>query len=361
MPSFTTEYPALAGTVTFHGRTYSDEELGCVWFNWTCSGFSLRFRGSRLRALIRCIHGEMTAPMDNKTLTLYPVIGIHTDGGDARRIKLNEGEQWLELFEGDGGEHCIEVRKLSENAMGKCALCALETDGELLPPPSRPSFRLEFVGDSITCGYGNESSLPGFRSEDENGERSYAFLAAKEIGAEYSSVSVTGCCVTDPVCFPMMKNRGMDSLYPCCDAPLDRLLGRETREWDFSAAPSDAVVLNLGTNDATMIALQGFSEESAAAFRRDYLNLIRLIRKLNGPECLIICTLGSMDYYLWDDILAIVAEYAAESGDGRICCEKLGKLNHLSEGFGSDMHPSAMTHERMGKEMAAILRRHLGL
>ena len=104
-----------------------------------------------------------------------------------------------------------------------------------------------------------------------------------------------------------------------------------------------------------IFALQGFSAESTAAFRRDYRSLVEHIRRLNGPDTAIVCTLGSMDYYLWDEILSIVGEYVAESGDERIFCRKLGKLNHLSEGFGSDMHPSAITHQRMGRELAVIL------
>jgi hypothetical protein len=106
----------------------------------------------------------------------YPCIGVRNEAsgrnGFLARLKLTEPDSWQTLFEGAEDEHAVSVVKLSENARGKAGLCALETDGEFLPPVERrPPLRIEVVGDSISCGYGNESSEPGFRTEEENGER----------------------------------------------------------------------------------------------------------------------------------------------------------------------------------------------
>jgi hypothetical protein len=40
---------------------------------------------------------------------------------------------------------------------------------------------------------------------------------------------------------------------------------------------------------------------------------------------------------------------------------KFGKTRMWTEGMGADGHPSLKTHERMGHELAAALRMHLGL
>jgi len=352
----------MKDNVRFLGRCFEDADRQAVWFNWSLAGFALRFRGRELRACFISVDEDMTAPFEHEAVTLSPVIGVHVDGGELRRFKLSKPRQWLSIFSGEYGDHSAEIRKISENVMGKCALCALETDGEFLAPPSPAPLRIEFVGDSITCAYGVEATEPGFRTEDENSEAGYSFLAAKALGADYSAICVTGCGVAEPVYFPRMVNRGMLSMYAHTDTPLERLWGRTNfRCWDFSANPSDAIVINLGTNDANEISMLGFTRESVEHFRRSYRELLELIRRLNGPEPWLICTLGSMDYYLWDEILAVAHKFAEETGDKRIVCEKMGKLNSMTEGLGADTHPSAVSHRRMGLEMADILRRTLGI
>ena len=342
------------------GRCRKSEAEGLLWFNWTLSGFELRFRGKSLKACFAAMDEQMTAPFEHEPITLSPVIGWHTDGGELIRHKLTEKEQWLEIFCGDDGEHRALMRKISENVMGKCALIALETDGEFLPPPPPKALQLEFVGDSITCSYGNESVSDGFRTEEENSEIGYAHLAAKELEADLSIIAVTGCSVNEPIFFSRMVNRGMLSMYPFIDAPLERKKGSKCfREYDFAATPKDAIIVNLGTNDANECSNMLFPEDYPEYFRKSYRELIELIREKNGPEPWIICTLGSMDYYLWDEIISAVSAYAEDSGDKRIVWEKLGKLNTMTEGIGADGHPSKVSHERMGREMARIIRKTL--
>ena len=43
----------LNENVLLHGRTLLAD--GALWFNWSCSGFTLRFRGSSLKAAFRVI------------------------------------------------------------------------------------------------------------------------------------------------------------------------------------------------------------------------------------------------------------------------------------------------------------------
>lgn len=346
--------------LTLLGRNWTDGS-GTLWFNWSAAGFRLRFAGKTLKARLIARQDKMVAPFETDPLTLDPVIGVRSEGGSelALRKKLTEPEQWVTLFDGEAGEHLIEVRKLSENVMGKCGLAELETDGEFLPAPARKALQLEVVGDSITCGYGNEADKPGFRTEDENGLAAYGFLAAEELGMEYSAVSVSGCGVADPKWLPNMENRGMLTMYAYADAPMERSFGALQTEWDFAANPSRVIVINLGTNDANEIKMRNFAPEATAEFHANFRSLLKLIREKNGPEAKILCTLGSMDYYLWDEIRDIAGAYQAETGDREVYCAKLGAINQFAEGVGADTHPSAKTHLRMGKELAAAIRRIL--
>jgi hypothetical protein len=137
----------------------------------------------------------------------YPCIGIRDESqpgeGYLSRPLLEERDAAYTLFDGAEGEHTISVIKLSENSRGKSGLMELETDGEFLPPEEvKPSLYIEVVGDSISCGYGNESTEPGFRTQEENGERAYGALAAKELKADYSCIAVSGCSVAAPTWLP---------------------------------------------------------------------------------------------------------------------------------------------------------------
>jgi len=339
------------------GRIRPDPDGKALWFNWTASGFALRFHGSTLKVRLKGMPQPMTAPFLTEHIVVRPMIGVHADGGALQRISLDDSTREICVFDGPEGDHTIEIRKLSENVMGKCALVSAETDGTFLPPPKKSALRIEIAGDSITCGYGNEGTEPGLRTEEENAELTYGFLAAKELGADYSAVCVSGCGICDPSCFPALQNRGMDSLYPFADAPMDRILsGEPTLRWDFAAHPSDAVVLCLGTNDALEIAGCGFTEESFRRFRREYRALLENIRRCNGEKSWIVCALGPMDYYLWDEILELVQAYIRDTGDTRVKTLKFGMINAAIEGLGADGHPSLRTHRRMAAELTAFLR-----
>lgn len=351
--------PEFDGVVAFEGRSWTDAEKSTVWFNWSAAGFRVRFTGKTLKARFAVREEKLIAPFQQETVMLLPVVGVRVDGTQelAQRVKLETPEQWVTLFDGDAGEHTAEVLKLSENVMGKCGLMALETDGEFLAPCTEKRPLLEVVGDSITCGYGNETAEAGFRTEDENALAAYGYLAAQELGWDFSTICVSGCAVADSAWMPGMDNRGMLTMYAYADAPMDRALkNAEMKPWDFAGHPARVVVINLGTNDANEVKFSGFAPESVANFHANYKKLLKLIREQNGPETKILCTLGSMDYYLYDDIRDIAAEYQAETGDKEVYCKKFGAINMFGEGQGADTHPSAKTHARMGKELAAAVR-----
>ena len=79
-----------------------------------------------------------------------------------------------------------------------------------------------------------------------------------------------------------------------------------------------------------------------------------------GKDTLIVCSLGSMDYFLYDRLKAAVEEYKADTGDERVFAFKYLPINNMSEGVGAGGHPSMKTHLRMGKELAFRLRPWLG-
>lgn len=349
----------LLPLLTQHGRIRQDGD--CLFMNWTCSGFSVRFTGRTLKAKLRALGEKQPFPEDSPVE--YPWVGVTVDGGSTlvNRFVCTEGEAWYTLWESpDDGPHTVRLIKLTENARGKLGLLDLRTDGVLSAPPGEKRLQIEFIGDSITCGFGNEATdrdAP-FDPAEENGWITYAAIAARELGAEFSCVSVSGISVSAPE-KPMFSMKAMNELYAYTDRLYDDRIGCTLRKWDFSGHKKDLILLNLGTNDVNPIRFYKDLEQAdreEAHFIRQYQAFIRQIRALNGPDAKIVCTLGPLDYYLFDNIRTAVAEYRGETGDDRVYARKLIGVNLMTEGFGAVGHPSAKTHERVGHELALRLK-----
>ena len=342
-----------------HGRTRFQESHGALFFNWTCSGFSVFFRGSCLRAGFLALPDRQPFPPDAPED--LPMIGAVPEAGDTLggRWLLREGENILELFAGEEGPHTLRIVKLSENMRGKAALLFLETDGEFLPaPPAGDRMGIEFIGDSITCGFGNEA--PGrdslFDTREENGWIAFAAVCARNLGADCSMVSVSGISV-GAAKYPLFPGKNMEDLYEYTDLYCDERCGAAPEKWPF-ADRADWVVINLGTNDSARIwAARELSaaDEEADWFTERYTAFLRLVRSLR-PAARILCVLGPLDYFLYDRIEQAVGRYRAETGDSRVTALKLRGVNLITEGYGAVSHPSAATHLRMGLELAERIR-----
>lgn len=104
------------------------------------------------------------------------------------------------------GEHTVRLLKLTEATVGMPLLLkaiTLEGSGMWLPPPKLPSRRIEFIGDSITCGFGVTgqpyavTGKPGrFLTEEEDVTKTYAGITAAYFGADarYIAASGRGVC-----------------------------------------------------------------------------------------------------------------------------------------------------------------------
>ncbi len=347
------------------GRTVEDPERGGLYMNWSTCGFDLHFCGKKLSARFEAIGNENR--MDPAAPMEYPCLAVFDEEDRMlRRMMLKEEDAEVTLFESEEiSECCLQIIKLTEDSRGKIRLIGLSADGGLLPLPERdPRPMIEIVGDSITCGYGNEAKDPAehFDPETENGWEAYGPRACREAGADWSIVAASGIAVAGWAGAPAgfgPPHFAMEEQYKWTDRAISDLRNLPNPEWDFSAHKNDIVVINLGTNDASQIAFSPDREAAEQRFREHYAAFIREVRRLNGPDTFILCTLGPMDYYLLDEIRDLVKAYQDETGDPKICFYKFGHVNMMREGFGADMHPSVRTHERMGRELAAVLRRIL--
>ena len=354
----------LLPLVKVHGRTTYDEEKEALFCNWTCSGFTIRFTGRLLKVKALALSDQIpgmpnmpTPPPD------WPCIGAAVDGALICRQELREAEQWVTLYEAqEEKEVVLRVVKISENARGKLGIVEVETDGQILEyKDDKP--RMEIIGDSITCGFGNEAENNAmmFRTSEENGWDAYGPRAARELGYDFNMICESGIAAIKPE-HPLFPMHAIEDIYQYTDELYANKMGLEKQKWDFKKNHNDIVVVNLGTNDCTPIRFcQDFDkiEPMEKWFFVRYKELIRQIRELNGPDTFICCTLGPMEHYLYHDIRDGVKELIEETGDKKLCCFEYIPINAMTEGYGAAGHPSMKTHERMGRELAAYIRKYV--
>lgn len=345
-----------------YGRTLYRDAEQTLYFNWTASGMAIWFRGKTLLAELAAIPGseaEMNPATGESTQRpTWPWLAVVMDNRETpdRKLEISRESSTHLLFHSEEEEtHCVRLVKLTENGKGFLGLKALHIDGTVLPIPELPpKKKIMFIGDSITCGFGNavDDKNRVFFSQDEDGWMSHGAITARKLNMEETILSSSGIAVT---LFPgWCHNWGMDDLYPYTDRILEEKLGlTQFTPWNCSGEALDYVVVNLGTNDANAIQLMG-EKEGMALHRRKYMEFIRQLRSGCGPHTHIICALGSMDYYLFPEIQAAAGQYQEETGDKNISCFRYPKM-YFQDPIGACGHPHIVTDEKMAEAMAEYI------
>lgn len=251
---------------------------------WTASTISLRFDGTGVSALLKDERGDnyYTVVIDGE-----PVSTLHLDS-TKRSYTLASGVQ--------AGIHSLELFKRTEWAMGKTWLYAIIPDEHtiLLDPPAVQQRKIEFFGNSITCGYAVEDTSGKDRGTApyENAYISYAAITARHFNAAFNCTAKSGIGITISW-FPMI----MPEMY-------DRLDPKDSNsKWDFSLFKPDVVVINLFQNDSWLVNMPDHEQFKArfgetapgADFIIDaYKSFVQQVRG-KYPNAYIVCMLGNMD------------------------------------------------------------------
>ena len=345
----------------WNGR-YLDHE-GIRYFDYSASGFCFVMKGRRAQAVI-------VSDPENWNEANKAVLGIFvTEGADtslkaipeepAQRVTLKEGENHITLFESNEEKNvCIRVMKFSEAAFAYAGLKGLEIDGAMVSGPStRPGLKLEFIGDSITCGYGIEGiwEKDTFTTQQERPDKAYAFLTAKALDAQVQLCSWSGIGLisnyVDPETIMLPDTHWlMQSNWPYTDKSLSLRLGLEPEVWDSSRYEPDIVIIHLGTNDISWV--RGM-EERRLEYTAQLRQLIEAVHR-RSPKAKICCCLGIMGEALNESVAEAVELFKKDFP--KTCAGFLPFTQQLeSDGIGADWHPSAVTHKKAAEKLTNYL------
>jgi lysophospholipase L1-like esterase len=327
----------MTGAPRLSGRFDLEDPAGprCAWAG---SAIVVRFTGTAITVRLRGSSDFFAVTLDGAAL---PVLAA-TPGRERYPLAIGL----------PGGEHDLSLLKRTEPLVSETQLLGFELDpgARLMPPPPAPGRRIEFVGDSVTAGFGilgRDETCP-FSPDTEDFSRSFAALTAGALGAEPVAVawSGRGACRN----YADEPGEHMPVLY-------ERTLpARPESRWDFARWVPDVVVINLGTNDFSL----GVSPGSR--FPEAYAGLVRRVHAAHAGAR-IVCCLGPM---LQGAALAEaragvtrVVEDARAAGLRRIDFVELPPQS-AANGFGCDGHPSAATHRLLAAQLTAALRDTMG-
>lgn len=317
--------------------------------------------GSALECTITATEASVTLAGDGCVYAdekYRPRYGVYVDGELIADVVMSETEQTVSLFSGEAHRTAtVKIMHLSEvnnGAVGIKHFTVSSAATTPIKPTAKKDLSIEFIGDSITCAYGVEadSQYVSFSTGTENFSKSYAYLTAELLNADYSAVSYSGYGVISGYSNDGTINT--DSLVPDCYT----LIGKPAdyaESWDFAANPNDVVVINLGTNDASYLSKDFDARKDA--FVASYVDFLGMVRA-NNPDAYIICTVGTMGCA---EVYPLIEEAVATFGDAKVSSYLCATHDFQNDGIGADWHPSAITQQKSAYVLADKIADAIGM
>lgn len=346
------EYLVTEANVKLLGRTTYENQIR--YLSYSCSGIEFEVTGTKVEAVLWS-DGDNWTP----ELRAWMAVFIDDEVVPSKRFCLDQEEGSYVLFESAEEKHVkVTLLKYSEAAFAKVGIKKLKIQGSTPIPTPQKALKIEFIGDSITCGYGDEGQfeVDTFTTAQENPYLAYAAQTAVRLQADYHLVAWSGIGILSswtPEDKINRREQMMPKLYPYTNLALSSITGTKPL-WDFSAFQPDVVVICLGQNDASYT--RG-KPEREAAFEAVYYQFLWMVRMYH-PNAKIICTLGGMGGELYPQIEKAVESYKENERDANIFSFALSNMTE-SEGIGTDSHPTLKTHQKMTNELVHYLQQIL--
>jgi lysophospholipase L1-like esterase len=318
--------------IHYTGR-FDTSDPRAVRFDWSGSVVEFSFRGTGVDMVLE------------DSLNMF---NVYVNGAPSSILAVSPGVDRYELARDlPFGEYTIRIVRRTEPLFGVSVFrgIVLEPGGELLSRPAAPAAWIEFVGDSITCGYGNEGDSPTcrFSRETENVERSFAAMTADAFSMGYAVVAWSGK--------GLVRNYG-DTLL-ASDRPMPSFYGLTVAndtgsQWAFDEPAPALVVVNLGTNDVST----GLQPERGV-FIEAYLELLAGIRARRGDVPVIAISGPIMRDPAREFIAAAVAD--ARRSDPFVHHVHIENTLVRPDDLGCDAHPNVAGHRKIADQLISAL------
>ena len=352
--------PSTGPTVRLQGRFDTPDANNNAMFAWPASTMITRVLGTGLTIKLSDV-GSFS--YDGNTVHNY--YNVYVDSVLHGTFAVNGNDNTYVVAEGlPNGDHIVRVVKRTEPQMGTATFGGFAAlgNGQLLPASPAAERQIEFIGDSITAGYGadgnvasadpNSANYCPFSAAIENADATYASMTSVNLGAEYIAVAFSGKgmvqnndCFGDPTnTLPVLYN----TIVPLHDP----------NNWEFSSWTPQVVVINLGTNDYNS-AGNGCTAPTDANFIAGWVSFVKTVRT-NYPKATIFCTIGPtlgppLSTTAQNNILSAVSQL----NDPNVVYVALA-VTTGDVGYGCAGHPNKATYEIMTTTMTAAIKQKMG-
>ena len=319
------------------GRHKNNEDICRLWWS-----------GSGVRLCAACTFLSVEA---ESFCTEHAVwLGVLADGAPIARFPLLPGRRSYPLLAGMdiAVPHEITILRDTQPAGDEplpVTLHCLETDGTLESVSPRTRL-IEFIGDSLTTGEGctGPCGAEEWRTAWMCSMCTYAAYTAEVLDADKRQISVSGWGAwrswdNDPAHRLGAVYDRLCALIPAGDIP-----------YDFNERKADAVVINLGTNDATALRQAQDHDAAAAEFVRCAEALMAQIR-VHQPDAYIVWAYGLCG----NDIAPYIEQAVSARQAAGDACTAFLSIPDCNGDVGSRMHPSRAAHRHAAEKISAFL------
>ena len=269
-------------------------------------------------------------------------ISVQIDDLPVKRIKLKSNHNFIEAASGlSKGPHHLMICKSTESGIGYLEFAGLHCE-KLINLPAAPARKIEYIGDSITCGTGSDSSEftcgSGEWYDQHNAMMSYGPLTSRALNAQWQLTAVSGIGLTKSCC-------EMKVIMPDV---VDKVNMRDNLIlWDFEKYQPDVVTVCLGQNDGI---------QDSTVFCTAYFKFLQRLRAYY-PLASIICLTSPMAN---DELAAVqqkqllaINNAAWGIGDRNIYHYAFSKRFH----HGCGDHPDLAEHQQISAELSAFIKK----
>ena len=306
--------------------------------------FQIAFRSSRCDILLE----------DQNLNNNHNYISIVLDGKYRGRIKISKDKTQYKIATNlKDTNHTLLVCKATEAQNGyiefKGIICA-----KLLRLEDKRIRKIEFIGDSITCGMGLDASeIPCDLAEwydQHNAYLAYGPLVCRELNADWLLSSVSGIGIT----------RNWNSPGPTMPEVYENLyLNTDANSfWDAGNFVPDLVAICLGTNDfSDGDGSYERGELDSAKFVADYIRFVKRIRNRypDAQICLLSSPMlsGQKSEQLQKNLSSVLQHIQDEEKDNKVHTFVFSRTYTN----GCSTHPNKEEHQKMAEELLPFFKK----
>ncbi len=302
------------------------------------------YPGTTIRA---CFTGTSVS-MKMKPGSGYYMVSV--DNKDYDKINFDGQDSVICIAKGLApGRHTIVAMLANEEFEGHAEFYGffIDENAKLVDMGKDERPLIEFIGDSMTCGYGSEASDGTIHYDPSNSNffYTYAAIAARELNARLMVVARSG----------MGVYRNYNGKYDGSIMPQwygYTLIYDDSQRWNPEGNMPDVLCINLGTND--------FSTTGGdfVIYRDSYERFVRYLRSLYPKTKIVMlsgCMLSGEPLKVQNAALDEVQRRLKTEGDDNIFRFDFTPQDG-SLGYGADWHPSKAQHRKMADELVPYLR-----